>query len=188
MKKLFLFLAIATFFQMFFSNCDRKTAPTNCPNGFYIGEDNTCFCPNENIEVYGQCLTNDSTTFFGVSEGCPCDQDSFLMRILGRTQTPNGDGQYQLHLQFLMSETGYWGQTGLYYIKTPDGHDRLVPGVLSTPNTICYIDGQSYMRRYSGEIYGNDSIVLHFVYTRPNPQNPDAYIYAPIKCKMVLRN
>jgi hypothetical protein len=184
MKNIFFLLTLALLVQILFSDCKKTPEPINCPNGFSADADDNCICPEGKIEVYGQCLPDDSTSLFGVSEGCPCEQDSVYMRIQGRS---NSAGQYQLLIEIL-NPMGYFIGTGLEYIQTPFGYDSLIPGVLSNSNSICYIDGLSYMRRYTGEIYGNDSIVLHFFYTRPNPQNPDAYIYAPNKCKLVLRN
>jgi len=74
------------------------------------------------------------------------------------------------------------------FVPTPFGYDSLITGVGPTSGSNCEIDGWSYQRKYSGRIYGNDSLVLHFFYTRPDPVGDDKYIIAPQTCGMVVRN
>lgn len=171
----------------FASFCKKGDEPVKCSNGYSPGTNNNCLCPLGNVEVFGQCLPDDDSILFGVSEGCPCKQDSFLMKILGRTTTPDPDGLYQLNLQFV-DTTGIIGQTGMYYVPPPFGYDSLLERGWPTLNRNCTIDGFSYKRKLSGRIYGNDSLVLHFIYTRPNPDDYDKLIISPQTCKMVIRN
>jgi len=187
MKHLFLLLVI--FNLVIFAFCCKKTEePVKCSNGYSPDSNNNCSCPTGNIEAYGQCLPDDNDVLFGVSEGCPCKQDTFLMKILGRTTSPNALGQYRLNLQ-VVNKTGIIGGTGMEFVPTPFGYDSLITGVGPISGSNCEIDGWSYQRKYSGRVYGNDSLVLHFFYTRPNPvPGTDDLIISPQTCKMVVRN
>ncbi len=172
---------------IFASFCRRMEEPVKCANGYSPDSNDNCSCLPGNIETYGQCLPDDDTVLFGVSEGCPCEQDSVLMRILGRTTAPNAQGRYRLNLQ-IVSKTGIIGGTGMEYVPTPFGYDSLITSVGPTSGSNCEIDGWSYQRKYSGRVYGNDSIVLHFFYTRPDPAVDDGFIVAAQTCGMVIRN
>jgi hypothetical protein len=185
MKHLFcpLIMSIVIIFASF---C-RRPEPVKCANGYSPDSDDNCYCPPGNIETYGQCLPDDGTVLFGVSEGCPCEQDSLLMTILGRTTSPNSLGRYQLNLQ-IVSKTGIIGSTSMEFVPTPFGYDSLITGVGPTSGSNCEIDGWSYQQKYSGRVYGNDSLVLHFFYTRPDPDVDDGFIIAPQTCGMVVRN
>jgi len=130
----------------------------------------------------------DNDVLFGVSEGCPCNQDSFIMKILGRTTTPNAMGEYQLNLKYV-DTTGYVIGTGFYFLPTTFGYDSLIQTVWPLSNRHCIIDGWLYWKEFTGRMYGNDSLVLHFFYTRPNPvPGTDDQIISPQTCKMVVRN
>ena len=170
-----------------FSSCCKKTDPVVCKNGYATDNNDGCSCPPGSIETYGQCLPDDNTILLGVSKGCPCNQDSFLMKILGRTTTPNAVGQYQLNLQFV-DTTGIIGQTGMYFLPTQLGYDSLLERGWPLLNRNCIIDGWSYQRQLSGRLYGNDSLVLHFIYTRPNLNGSGELIVSPQTCNMVVRN
>lgn len=172
---------------MFYSCCKKSDNPVNCSNGYTLDSKNNCSCPPGNIETYGQCYTDDPTVLLGISEGCPCAQDSFLIKILGRSTTPNSLGQYQLNLQFV-DTTGITIQTGLFFIPTSSGYDSLIESGWPLKNRNCVIDGWSYQRQLTGRIYGNDSLVLHFFYTRPNLDGSGQLITAPQTCGMVVRN
>jgi hypothetical protein len=185
MKHLFFMLVISSL-VIFASYC-RRAEPVNCANGYSSDSNDNCSCPPGSIETYGQCLPDDNTVLFGVSEGCPCEQDSLLIKILGRTTNPNSLGRYQLNLQ-IVSKTGIIGGTGMEFVSTPFGYDSLITGVGPSSGSNCEIDGWSYQQRYSGRVYGNDSIVLHFFYTRPDPAVDDGFIIAPQTCGMVVRN
>ena len=186
MKHLFLLLLLSCL-EIFSSCCNNTDDPVICKNGYAPNNNNDCSCPSGSIETYGQCLTDDDTVLFGVSEGCPCEQDSLLMIILGRTTSPNSLGRYRLNLQ-IVSKTGIIGGTGMEFVPTPFGYDSLITGVGPTSGSNCEIDGWSYQRKYSGRVYGNDSIVLHFFYTRPDPAVDDGFIIAAQTCGMVIRN
>ena len=186
MKHLF-FLLLISILVIFASYC-RRMDPVNCVNGYSSDSNDNCSCPPGSIETYGQCLPDDDAVFFGVSQGCPCEQDSLLMTILGRTTSPNSLGRYQLNLR-VVSKTGIIVGTHMEFVPTPFGYDSLITGVGPTSGNNCEIDGWSYQRKYSGRVYGNDSLVLHFFYTRPNPvPGTDDLIISPQTCKMVVRN
>ena len=172
-----------------YASCCKKTEePAKCSNGYSPDSNNDCLCPTGNIEAYGQCLPDDNDALFGVSEDCPCKQDTFLMKILGRTTSPNSLGQYRLNLQFV-DTAGLIVQTGFYFLPTTSGYDSLIQRVWPLSSRNCVIDGWSYQRKLTGRVYGNDSLVLHFFYTRPNPvPGTDDLIISPQTCKMVVRN
>jgi hypothetical protein len=182
--KFFTFLILN--FIILFTSCCKK-AEDKCSNGYVADANNICVCPSGSIETYGQCLIDDNTTLFGVSDSCPCKKDSFLMVILGRTNTPNSYGHYQLNLQFI-DTTGITTQTGMFFIPTQMGYDSIIEVGWPLLNRNCMIDGWSYQRQASGRIYGNDSLVLNFIYTRPNPNGSNKLIVASQTCGMVVRN
>lgn len=109
------------------------------------------------------------------------------MLVLGRTNTPNAQGEYRLNFQYV-DTTGIMVQTGLYFIPTELGYDSLIETTYPGPYHHCEIDGWRYQKQVTGRIYGNDSLVLHFFYTRPDPVGDDKYIIAPQTCGMVVRN
>jgi len=109
------------------------------------------------------------------------------MKILGRSTTPNAIGQYQLNLQFV-DTTGITIQTGLFFIPTSAGYDSLLEAGWPLKNRNCIIDGWSYQRKLSGRVYENDSLVLHFIYTRPDPTGSGNLIVSSETCNMVVRN
>ena len=187
MKYLF-FLVLLFNLVIFASFCRRVDEPVKCSNGYSPDSNNNCSCPPGSFESYGQCLQNDNTILLGVSEGCPCGQDSFLMKILGRSSMPNAAGQYQLNLQFV-DTTGRIVQTGMFFIPTPFGYDSLITSVWPPSNRNCIIDGWSNQRKFFGRLYGSDSLVLHFIYTRPDPTGgSDSLIISTQTCNMVVRN
>jgi len=187
MKYLF-FLTVIVNLAIFASCCDNMEEPVQCANGYSPDSNNNCSCPTGNIEAYGQCLPDDNDILFGVSEGCPCKQDTLLMKILGRTTSPNSLGQYQLNLQFV-DTAGLIVQTGFFFIPTTSGYDSLIQRTWPLSSRNCVIDGWSCQRKFTGRLYGNDSLVLHFFYTRPNPvPGTDDLIIMPQTCKMVVRN
>jgi hypothetical protein len=171
---------------IFASCCDNVEEPIQCANGYSTDSNDNCSCPTGNVEAYGQCLPDDNDVLLGVSEGCPCEQDTLLMKILGKTTTPNPFGEYRLNLQCC----GYrWVSinTGFDYIPTTSGYDSLIQTVWPLSSRNCVIDGWSCQRKLTGRVYGNDSLVLDFFYTRPNPVTGDI-ITMPQTCRMVVRN
>jgi len=183
----YLFFLIVIFNLVVFPSCCSNEGLANCSNGYSPDSNNNCLCPSGSVETYGQCLPDDNTILFGVSNGCPCKQDSFIMKILGRSTTPNAIGQYQLNLQFV-DTTGITIQTGLFFIPTSAGYDSLLEAGWPLKNRNCIIDGWSYQRKLSGRVYENDSLVLHFIYTRPDPTGSGNLIVSSETCNMVVRN
>jgi hypothetical protein len=188
MKKfIFLPLILLCCLGIFIVCCNRTEDPVQCSNGYSADSNNNCACPPGSIATYGRCLENDNTVLWGVSEGCPCEQDSLLMVILGRTNTPNAQGEYRLNFEYA-DTTAIMVGTGLYFIPTELGYDSLIETTSIAPHRYCVIDGWQYQKQATGRIYGNDSLVLHFFYTRPDPGGDDKYIIAPQTCGMVVRN
>jgi hypothetical protein len=171
---------------LLFTFCKKKEDTTQCANGYSANSENLCECPPGSIDAYGQCLINDGDVLFGTSEGCPCQQDSLLLVILGRTNVLNSEGHLQLNIQYV-NKDGILGNTGFDFIPTNFGYDSLVPTVFSL-NTYCNIDSWQYQKQVTGRIYGNDSLVFNFTFERPDPNGSGKFITAPDSCRMVVRN